>query len=51
MTKIELTVNGKRLGLNSFVQTLFINIITGAVKSLKGVGRPREIIVKISEEN
>ena len=45
---VELTVNGKRVGMNPFVKTVFINVILGIVESLKNTEKPDEIILKIS---
>ena len=45
--KIELTVNNKKVGLNSFVRGVFVNVILGMVKTLKNVDEPEDIVVKI----
>ncbi|MBA7670468.1 hypothetical protein ES703_78614 [subsurface metagenome] len=45
--KIELTVNNKKVGLNSFVRGVFVNVILGVVKTLKNVDEPEDIVVKI----
>lgn len=45
--KIELTVNNKKVGLKSFVQGVFVNVILGMVKTLKNVDEPEDIVVKI----
>ena len=46
--KIELTVNGKKVGMNPFVKTVFVKIILSLVESLKNTGEPEEIVVKVT---
>ena len=47
--KIELTVNGKKVGMNPFVKTVFVKIILSLVESLKNTGEPEEIVVKVTQ--
>ena len=44
---VELHVNGKKIGMNHFVRTVFFNIVTGIVSTLKKTGDADEIILKI----
>jgi hypothetical protein len=46
---IELLINGKRVGLNPYVTSVFVNVIRGLVGSLKNVGEPRDIEIKVVE--
>jgi hypothetical protein len=45
---IELTVDGKRVGMNAFVKSVFIKVILGLVESLKNTDDPEQIVVKIA---
>ena len=45
---VELTVNGKRVGLNAFVKSVFVKVILALVETLKGTESPDDIVVKIS---
>ncbi len=45
--RVELCVNEKKIGLNPFVQTVFVNVISGIIKSLKNVDDAKEIVLKI----
>jgi len=47
--KVELTVNGKKVGMNPFVKTLFAKVIVSLVESLKNTGEPEEIVLKVSQ--
>ena len=44
---IELAVDGKKIGLNKFVRSVFINVTTGMVLPLKNIGDPEEIVVRL----
>ncbi len=44
---VKLKVNGKNIPLNSFVQSIFKEVILGMVRSLKGVDNPKEIDITI----
>jgi len=46
---IELLINGKTVGLNPYVTSVFVNVIRGLVGSLKNVGEPRDIEIKVVE--
>jgi hypothetical protein len=47
--KVELTVNGKKVGMNPFVKTVFARVILSLVESLKNTGEAGEIVVKVSQ--
>jgi len=47
---IELMINGKRIGMNRFVQALIINVIIGIVSSLKNTGKADEIVLTIKKK-
>jgi len=44
-----LTINGKKVDLNNFVQGFFSQTLIGMVKSLRGVGDIETIELKISK--
>jgi len=44
---VELHVNGKKIGMNSFVRTVFFNVVTGIVSTLKKTEGADEIVLKI----
>ena len=44
----ELTINGKKIELNSFVESFISQTIIGMVKSLRGVDNIETIDLKIS---
>ena len=46
---IELLINGKRVGLNPYVTSVFVNVIRGLVDTLKNVGEPTDIEIRLSE--
>jgi hypothetical protein len=46
--KVELIVNEKKIGMNSFVKTIIYNVNLGIIKTLKKVEEPKEIVIKIS---
>lgn len=48
---IEITNNGKKVGVNEFVREAAVNIIVGLCKALKGVDVTKEITVRIAEED
>ena len=45
---LELTINGKKIGTNPFVQNMMVATLLGMVSPLKGVETPREIVIKIA---
>ncbi|MGQ9616184.1 MAG: hypothetical protein ACUVWJ_07240 [Spirochaetota bacterium] len=47
---VELMVNGKRIGMNRFVQALIINVIMGILSSLKNTGKPDEVVLTIGKK-
>ena len=47
--KVELTVNGKKVGMNPFVKTVFAKVIQSLVESLKNTGEPEEIVVRLTQ--
>jgi hypothetical protein len=46
---VELTVNGKKVGMNPFVKNVFAKVILSLVESLKNTGEPEEIVVKVTQ--
>jgi hypothetical protein len=44
---VELSINGKKVGLNLYVKSVFFNIVMGLIGTLKDVEEPEEIVVKI----
>ena len=46
---VELTVNGKKVGMNPFVKIVFAKVILSLVESLKNTGEPDEIVVKVTQ--
>jgi hypothetical protein len=44
---VELTVNGKKVGTNPYVSSVFINVILGLVKTLNDVEEPGEVVLRI----
>ncbi len=44
---VELHVNGKKVGMKPFVRTVFFNVVTGIVSTLKKTEGADEIILKI----
>ncbi len=47
---IELSINGKKVGMNQYVRSVFYTILTGLVKTLKNLEEPEEIVVRIRYE-
>ena len=45
---VELKVNGKDIGLNTFAEHFIAQTIVGMVKSLRGVGDVETISLKVS---
>ncbi len=45
--QIELTVNGKKVGMNPYVKLVFTNVVLGLIKSLKNIGEAKEIVLKL----
>ncbi len=50
VTNAELTVNGKNIELNSFVESFISQTVMGMVKSLRGVDNIETIDLKISNK-
>ena len=46
--KVELTVNGKKIGLNPFAMNIIGSGILGMMRSLKGIDEPEEVNIKIT---
>jgi hypothetical protein len=44
---IELSINGKKIGMNQYVRSVFYSILTGLVKTLKNIEEPEEIVIRI----
>ena len=49
VTKADLTINGEKIELNSFVEDFMSQTIIGMVKSLRGVDEIETINLKISK--
>ena len=47
--KVELTVNGKMVGMNPYVKTVFAKMILSLVGAFKNTGEAGEIVVKVSQ--
>ena len=47
----DLTINGEKIGLNSFVESFISETIIGMVKSLRGVDNIKTIDLKISKKS
>ncbi len=50
VTNAELTINGKTIELNSFVESFISQTLIGMVKSLRDVGNIETIDLKISQK-
>lgn len=49
--RVELLVNGKKVGLNPYVKSVFQAVIRGLLSTLKGVDEPaREVELKMTLE-
>ena len=46
---VDLTINGEKIGLNSFVEGFISQTVLGMVKSLRGVSDAETIELKISK--
>ncbi len=46
---VEVKVNKKDVDINPFVKKIIINTILGMVKSLSGVGKVGEILIRIKK--
>lgn len=44
---VQLLVNGKKVGLKPFVKSVFYQVVTGLVSTLKRTEAPEEIVVRI----
>jgi hypothetical protein len=45
---VELTVNGKRVGMKPFVKSVFIRVVMALLETLKNVDDPDEVVLKIT---
>ena len=50
VTNADLTINGEKIELNSFVETFISQTVLGMVKSLRGVDNIETIDLKISKK-
>ena len=50
-TNADLTVNGEKIELNSFVESFISQAVIGMVKSLRGVDNIETIDLKISKKS
>jgi len=44
---IELSINGKKIGMNQYVRSVFYSILTGLVRTLKNIEEPEEIVIRV----
>ena len=51
VTNADLTINGKKIELNSFVESFISQAVIGMVKSLRGVDNIETIDLKISKKS
>ena len=49
VARVDLTINGEKIGLNSFVEGFISQTVLGMVKSLRGVSDAETIELKISK--
>ncbi len=49
VTNVDLTINGKKIELNSFVESFISQTVIGMVKPLRGVDNIETIDLKISK--
>ena len=45
---VMLTVDGRRVELNRFVEGFFEGVVAGMVRSLKGVDDPETVVIELS---
>ena len=50
VANVDLTVNGEKIELNSFIENFISQTVIGMVKSLRGVGDIEAIDLKISKK-
>jgi hypothetical protein len=50
VTNVDLTVNGKEIELNNFVESFISQTVMGMVKSLRGIDSIEAIDLKISKK-
>ena len=50
VTNVDLTVNGKKIELNNFVENFISQTVIGMVKSLRGIDSIEAIDLKISKK-
>jgi hypothetical protein len=46
--EVELLLDGKKVGLNPYVRSVFHQVVKGLVSTLKNTGDPEEILVRVS---
>ena len=49
VARVDLTIDGEKIGLNSFVEGFISQTVLGMVKSLRGVSDAETIELKISK--
>lgn len=47
--KVELKVNGKSIPLNPYVESVFANVLTGLVGTLKNTPEPESIELRLGK--
>jgi hypothetical protein len=48
--KVELLLDGRKVGLNQYVRSVFIGVTTALVGTLKNVEEPEKIIITVEKE-
>ena len=46
---VELILDGKKTGLNMYVRSVFINVVLALVKTLKNIGDPEKIEIRVEK--
>ncbi len=48
---VELLLDGKRVGLNEYVRSVFIGVATALVDTLKNVEDPQKIVLTVEKKS
>jgi hypothetical protein len=49
--KVELLLDGKKVGLNPYVRSVFIGVATALVGTLKGIEEPKKIVLTVEKKS
>jgi hypothetical protein len=49
--KVELVLDGKTTGLNMYVRSVFIGVTEALVGTLKNVGEPKKIEIRVEKKD